>query len=126
MLTTDYMAGYVLIDVGHGDVQRVVDRLLQNPSVHRAHALLGPNDIIAFIETDGWDTHRTRHAFEADRAKDAALSAAGYTVVRFTYRQLRNDPQTVADRIKAIIGARYSASAASASRKASSSGSSIE
>lgn len=54
MLTTDYMAGYVLIDVGHGDVQRVVERLLQHPNVHRAHALLGPNDIIAFIEADGW------------------------------------------------------------------------
>jgi DNA-binding Lrp family transcriptional regulator len=55
MLTTDYMAGYILIDVGHGDVQRVVDRLLQHPNVHRAHALLGPTDIIAFIETDGWE-----------------------------------------------------------------------
>ena len=40
-----------------------------------------------------------------DRAKDAALTAAGYTVVRFTWRQLRDDPQTVADRLKAIIGA---------------------
>jgi very-short-patch-repair endonuclease len=51
------------------------------------------------VETDGWDTHRTRQAFEEDRAKDAAL----YTVVRFTWRQLRDDPQTVADRIKAIL-----------------------
>ena len=76
------------------------------------------------VETDGWDTHRTRQAFEDDRAKDAALTAAGYTVVRFTYRQLRDEPDTVADRLEAIIGARYSA--ASASRNASSSGSSIE
>jgi Protein of unknown function (DUF559) len=76
------------------------------------------------IETDGWDTHRTRQAFEDDRAKDAALTAAGYTVMRFTWRQLRDDPQTVADRLKAIISVRYRA--ASASRNASSSGSSIE
>jgi Protein of unknown function (DUF559) len=55
------------------------------------------------VETDGWETHRTRHAFESDRAKDAALTAAGYTVVRFTWRQLRHDPDTVADRIKAIL-----------------------
>jgi predicted transcriptional regulator of viral defense system len=55
------------------------------------------------METDGWDTHRTRQAFEDDRAKDAALTAAGYTVVRFTWRQLRDDPQTVADRLKAIM-----------------------
>jgi DNA-binding Lrp family transcriptional regulator len=55
MLTTDYMAGYILIDVGHGDVQRVVERLLQHPNVHRAHALLGPTDVIAFVEADGWE-----------------------------------------------------------------------
>jgi predicted transcriptional regulator of viral defense system len=53
------------------------------------------------VETDGWETHRTRQAFEDDRAKDAALTAAGYTVMRFTWRQLRDDPQTVADRIRA-------------------------
>jgi very-short-patch-repair endonuclease len=74
------------------------------------------------VETDGWDTHRTRQAFEDDRAKDAALVAAGYRVVRFTWRQLRHDPQTVAARIEAILA--YSA--ASASRNASSSASSIE
>jgi very-short-patch-repair endonuclease len=76
------------------------------------------------IETDGWDTRRTRHAFESDRAKGAALTAAGYTVVRLTYRQLRDDPNTVADRIKAIPAARYSS--ASASRNSASSESSIE
>jgi hypothetical protein len=34
----------------------------------------------------------------------ASLTAAGYTVVRFTWRRLRYDPQTVADRIKTILG----------------------
>jgi predicted transcriptional regulator of viral defense system len=62
------------------------------------------------IETDGWETHRTRQAFEDDRAKDAALTAAGYTVVRFTWRQVRDDPRTVADRIKAILRPRGPAS----------------
>jgi hypothetical protein len=38
------------------------------------------------VETDGWATHRTRAAFERDRAKDAALTAAGYRVMRFTWR----------------------------------------
>jgi predicted transcriptional regulator of viral defense system len=38
------------------------------------------------VETDGWKTHRTRAAFESDRAKDAALTAAGYRVVRVTWR----------------------------------------
>jgi hypothetical protein len=55
------------------------------------------------VETDGFEAHRTRQAFEDDRAKDAALTAAGYTVVRFTWRQVRDDPQTVADRLTAIM-----------------------
>ena len=74
------------------------------------------------VETDGWDTHRTRQAFEDDRAKDAANLAAGYRVVRFTWRQLRYDPQTVADRLTAILG--YTS--ASAARNSASSDSSIE
>jgi very-short-patch-repair endonuclease len=37
------------------------------------------------VETDGWEAHRTLAAFRADRAKDAALTAAGYRVVRFTW-----------------------------------------
>jgi Protein of unknown function (DUF559) len=103
--------------------------------LHRSHSLDAPDHpgleadccfptYRVVIETDGWDTHRTRHAFKSDRAKDAALTAAGYTVVRFTYRQLRDDPNTVADRIKAILAARYSVP--SASRNSASSESSIE
>jgi len=53
------------------------------------------------VETDGWLDHGTRIAFERDRAKDAALTAAGYTVLRFTQRQIAYDPGTVAERIRA-------------------------
>jgi very-short-patch-repair endonuclease len=53
------------------------------------------------VEVDGWDTHRTRSAFERDRAKDAALTASGYTVLRFTQRQIADDPDTVAERVRA-------------------------
>ena len=48
------------------------------------------------VETDGHETHRTRAAFENDRAKDARLTMRGYRVVRFTHRQLVYAPQTVA------------------------------
>ena len=72
------------------------------------------------VETDGWDTHQTKHAFEDDRAKDAALTAAGYTVMRFTWRQLRDDPHTVADRLEAIMRRVHGAAAASARRTCSS------
>jgi len=36
------MAGYILIDVGHGDVQRVFDRLLQHPNATRPPLLAPP------------------------------------------------------------------------------------
>lgn len=44
------------------------------------------------VETDGWDTHRTRTAFEEDRARDQALAVAGYRTVRFTHRQVVDSP----------------------------------
>jgi predicted transcriptional regulator of viral defense system len=53
------------------------------------------------VETDGWRDHGTRIAFERDRAKDAALVAAGHIVLRFTKRQIFEDPDTVAARVKA-------------------------
>lgn len=37
------------------------------------------------VETDGWDSHRTRSAFDGDRARSNALVAAGWTVLRFTW-----------------------------------------
>ena len=37
------------------------------------------------VETDGWEAHGTLAAFRSDRAKDAALTAAGYKVLRFTW-----------------------------------------
>jgi predicted transcriptional regulator of viral defense system len=52
------------------------------------------------VETDGWRTHRTRAAFESDRAKDAALTAAGYRVVRFTWR---TPDATILRRLKALL-----------------------
>lgn len=48
------------------------------------------------VETDGRRTHLTRTAFEDDRARDAELTARGYRVVRFTYRQVMNHPDQVA------------------------------
>jgi hypothetical protein len=47
------------------------------------------------VEVDGWAYHRTRAAFERDRARDARLAAVGYRTLRFTDRQLDQDPDTV-------------------------------
>ncbi|MGI8460295.1 MAG: type IV toxin-antitoxin system AbiEi family antitoxin domain-containing protein [Solirubrobacterales bacterium] len=55
------------------------------------------------VETDGWESHGTRLAFERDRAKDALLLRAGYRTVRFTWRQLLDDPAEVLATIQAGI-----------------------
>ena len=52
------------------------------------------------VELDGYETHRTRHAFEQDRARDAALTAAGYKIVRFTWRTA---DAVVRNRLKALL-----------------------
>jgi very-short-patch-repair endonuclease len=50
------------------------------------------------VELDGFETHGTRAAFRADRAKDAALTAAGYRVLRFTRD---DDPELAIKRLRA-------------------------
>ncbi len=55
------------------------------------------------VEVDGWASHRTRSAFEADRARDAKLKLRGYEVLRFTYRQVGDDPDGVAAAVRAVL-----------------------
>jgi very-short-patch-repair endonuclease len=55
------------------------------------------------VETDGWQTHGHRRAFESDRARDATLQAHGYTVVRFTWRQVIHETLLVTVRIAQIL-----------------------
>jgi Protein of unknown function (DUF559)/Transcriptional regulator, AbiEi antitoxin len=52
------------------------------------------------VELDGWETHRTRAAFEQDRRRDAALQAIGWRVLRFTWRE---NPATIQRRLKALM-----------------------
>jgi very-short-patch-repair endonuclease len=47
------------------------------------------------VEVDGFAYHGNRAAFERDRRKDAALVAAGYRVIRITWRQLVDEPHVV-------------------------------
>jgi very-short-patch-repair endonuclease len=55
------------------------------------------------VELDGWEGHRTRSAFRADRARDRALTAAGYSVTRLTWSQLDDEPEAVASDLRALI-----------------------
>lgn len=52
------------------------------------------------VELDGWETHRTRDAFQRDRAKSNALTHAGWTVLRFTHADVVQRPRHVAALIR--------------------------
>jgi hypothetical protein len=49
------------------------------------------------VELDGHAVHGTRAAFESDRARDRRLQAAGWRVVRITWRQLEEDRSLLSD-----------------------------
>jgi predicted transcriptional regulator of viral defense system len=55
------------------------------------------------VETDGRAFHTSRRAFEHDRLRDQRLTLAGYTVVRFTWRQLTADPAGVVGTLEALL-----------------------
>jgi very-short-patch-repair endonuclease len=55
------------------------------------------------VETDGTAIHLTPTAFEADRARDAHLTALGYRVIRLTWRQLTERPQEVARILRSLL-----------------------
>jgi Protein of unknown function (DUF559)/Transcriptional regulator, AbiEi antitoxin len=54
-----------------------------------------PDDRL-IVETDGYEHHGTRAAFERDRAKDAQLTVRGWRVLRFTEPQVRGDASSCA------------------------------
>jgi very-short-patch-repair endonuclease len=60
-------------------------------------------DLDVVVETDGWHAHGTRPAFERDRSRDAELAARGYAVLRFTYRQVRDEPVRVAALLAPVL-----------------------
>jgi very-short-patch-repair endonuclease len=71
---------------------------------------LWPDDRLV-VELDGWRFHGHRIAFERDRVRDAELQIAGYTVLRFTWRRLRDDPVAVAAVVARCLSGRASRTA---------------
>ena len=55
------------------------------------------------VETDGWESHKTRASFEADRASDRRLATLGWRVVRITWRQLTDEPALVAAQLRTLL-----------------------
>ncbi len=55
------------------------------------------------IEIDGRAFHSDHHSFEKDRARQNMLALRGWTVLRFTWERLINDPEGVLAEIQAAM-----------------------
>ena len=71
------------------------------PGVGRVDLVV--EDAVA-VELDGWEFHRSREAFERDRARDRLLLARRVPVMRFTARELRNDLGGVVAQVAEVVG----------------------
>jgi REase_MTES_1575/Transcriptional regulator, AbiEi antitoxin len=56
------------------------------------------------VELDGRSVHEAADAFETDRARDRRLAAAGWRVVRITWRQLHESPGEVQADLRRLLG----------------------
>jgi hypothetical protein len=55
------------------------------------------------VEVDGWRGHRTPAQLERDHQRDLELRAAGYIVLRYTWRQLTEAPVAVAADLRRFL-----------------------
>ena len=86
-----------------------VDRhALPRPSVNRTVAGFEVDMLWAeqrlVVELDGHASHERPATFEADRERDAELTAAGFRVLRVTWRRLREHPGREAARLATLLG----------------------
>ena len=56
------------------------------------------------VEVDGYGPHSSRRAFQDDRDRQNVLVLAGWTVLRFTWADVRARPETVAAAIRRALG----------------------
>jgi very-short-patch-repair endonuclease len=56
------------------------------------------------VEVDGWESHRTRVAFQQDRTTTNALQLDGFVVLRFTWEDVNRRPAMVACQIRRALG----------------------
>lgn len=55
------------------------------------------------VELDSREFHENAEAFEQDRRRDMALTAAGWTVLRVTWRRLHQDGDSLARELAAVL-----------------------
>jgi len=55
------------------------------------------------VELDGAAAHAIRRAFESDRQRDAALVAAGFRSLRYTWRRVAREPEAVMREVRCAL-----------------------
>lgn len=55
------------------------------------------------VEVDGWETHRTRKAFENDRLRQEEMKLAGIDVVRISARRIEQHPSEVGRNLALLL-----------------------
>jgi hypothetical protein len=55
------------------------------------------------VELDGYESHRGRRAFEADRVRQEELKLAGIEMIRLTSKRLDREPEAVAKRLAVLL-----------------------
>jgi very-short-patch-repair endonuclease len=58
------------------------------------------------VEVDGYAFHSSRRSFERDHERDLVLKAAGFDVLRFTRRQIVEEPELVIARLAQALSTR--------------------
>jgi very-short-patch-repair endonuclease len=61
------------------------------------------HDLRFVVETDGLRYHRTATQQAKDRARDQALIAARFTVLRFTHAQVVFEPSRVVETLRTVL-----------------------
>lgn len=60
-------------------------------------------DARLIVEADSRRVHGTIAAFEKDRLRDQRLAAAGWTVIRCTWAQVRDEPERLTRTIRTLL-----------------------
>ena len=63
---------------------------------------LAVEEVKLAVEVDGWTVHSGGEAFGSDRERQNHLVRAGWTVLRYTPRQIRDHPERVRAEIRAV------------------------
>ena len=56
------------------------------------------------VEVDGFEFHSTPRPFELDRRRDAALTVAGFRVIRLTWPRIVNEPEAIVALLARALG----------------------